>query len=289
MKRNWILAAAALAAGLALVVGAADVTFGPKIYNKNGGDTHVVANGGTLLVEPGGVISAPLMDTFKSVIQCELLTGLAATGATGDTDLLRTGSNVFEYHIKGAGQTIICPTLAATGIDIALDEVSTEGLEITSGIATLQAPYAFKVGTSPAFQFCATATINDASGASNFLVGFRKAEAYQADETGYSDYALIGTVGTANPNTIQIETENDGASATVTDTTNTWADAASKTLCAKVSGAGVTTYTINGAPPTVTAAYTFDDTDTLIPTIYFLHGADVVETLTLQKFEAGLQ
>lgn len=289
MTRNRILAAAALVAGIALAANAADPTYGTKVYDKLGGDTLVVANGGTVLVEPGGRISAPLMDTFKSVIQCELLTGAAATGATGDTDLLRTGSNVFEYHIKGAGQTIICPTLTAAGIDIALDETNTEGVEITSGIATLQVPYAYTVGTSGAFQFCATATIDDASGASNFLVGFRKAEAYQADEASYADYALIGTVGTANPNTIQIETEIAGGGTTTTDTTNTWADNASKTLCVKVSSAGVVTYTINGAAPTATAAYTFANALTVIPTIYFLHGGDVANTVTLQTFEAGIQ
>lgn len=284
-----LVAAVVLAAALGAQAHAADATYaGTKVYKK-GPDELVVASGGTLTVEAGGTVTAPLSDKFKSVIQCELLTGLAATGATGDTDLLRTGSNVFEYHIKGAGQTIICPTLTATGIDIALDETNTEGIEITSGIATLQPPYAFTVGTSGAFQFCATLTLDDASGASNLLVGFRKAEAYQADEASYADYALIGTVGTSNPNLIKIETEAAGGGTTTTDTTNTWADAASKALCVKVSSAGVVTYTINGAAPTATAAFSFTAADVVIPTIYFLHGADVANTVTLQSWDSGLQ
>jgi hypothetical protein len=37
----------------------ADLTYGPKVYRRQGGDTQVVANGGTILVETGGVITAP--------------------------------------------------------------------------------------------------------------------------------------------------------------------------------------------------------------------------------------
>lgn len=34
-----------------------DITFGPKVYHKQGGDELVVASGGTLTIESGGVLS----------------------------------------------------------------------------------------------------------------------------------------------------------------------------------------------------------------------------------------
>ena len=217
-----------------------------------------------------------------------LATGAATSGSTGAVNVMNTGSNVFEYVILGAGQTITTPVLTAEGLNIGLDQTDAEGVEISQGI-TDRGPSAFTIGTSPAFFFSVKAKIEDASGASNFLVCFIKTAAYQADETGYSDYACIGTVGTANPNTIQIETEVNGGGTTTTDTTDTWADNATKTLRINVSSAGVVTYTINGAAPTATAAFTFDSTDVVRPAVYFLNGSDLAGEVELIEWTVGLQ
>ena len=41
----------------------ADKTYGPKVYNRQGGDVLVVANGGSIVVEPGGVITGAMPGT----------------------------------------------------------------------------------------------------------------------------------------------------------------------------------------------------------------------------------
>jgi hypothetical protein len=48
------------------------------------------------------------------------------------------------------------------------------------------------------------------------------------------------------------------------------------------------TYEIDGVAPTVTAAFTFDSGDTVVPFLYFLHDADLMDTLYVQKWECGL-
>ncbi len=215
-------------------------------------------------------------------------TGTATSGATGATNIMAFAENVFEYHIKGAGQTITVPVIGAAGLDISLDQTDAEGVEITQGI-TARSRGAFVIGTDAAFAFSAKLKVADASGAGNLFVGFRKAEAYQADEDDYADMAAIGINGTANPNTIKLATILNGGATTSTDTTDTWADAAEKTLKVLVSAAGVVTYQINGAAPTVTAAFTFDTGDTVVPFIYFLHAADVAGAVELSEWTCGLQ
>jgi hypothetical protein len=218
----------------------------------------------------------------------------AATGATGDTNLMLLGHNIFEYHIKGAGQTIVAPVIGADGLTISLDLTVAEGIEITAGITALS-PHAFVVGTDPAFFFKARLKVADASGVNPLLVGFRKAEAYQATYTNYADYAAIGIIGTSATNLIKITTEAAGGGNTDTDTTQTWADGAIKTLEVYVSAAGVVTYKINtgsgagGAAPTVTAAFSFTAGDVVVPFIYMLHAATSPGANQLISWESGFQ
>jgi hypothetical protein len=51
----WVFASSALAA---------DATYGPKVYHKQGGDEEVVADGGTITVESGGTITVESGGTF---------------------------------------------------------------------------------------------------------------------------------------------------------------------------------------------------------------------------------
>jgi hypothetical protein len=129
----------------------------------------------------------------------------------------------------------------------------------------------------------------DASGANPLVVGFRKAEAYQATVAAYADYAYIGAIGTANPNTIFLTTEAAGGGNTNTDTTNTWADGAIKEFKVKVSAAGVVTYEINNAAPAAVAAFSFTAADVVIPSLFFLQAADLAGLVELIDWEVGLQ
>jgi hypothetical protein len=219
---------------------------------------------------------------------CAAASGAAASGTTSATNVMLFPETAFEYHIKGAGQTIVAPVLTANGLDIGLDQASTEGVEITQGI-TARSPGAFVVGTDAAFFFSCKIKVEDASGCNPLVAGFRKAEAYQTTVAAYADYAAIGIIGTANPNTIKTTTEAAGGGNTDTDTTNTWADAAAKTLTVKVSAAGVVTYQINGVAPTTVVAFSFTAGDVLVPFVFFLNAADLAGTVELQEWTCGLQ
>lgn len=212
----------------------------------------------------------------------------AATGVAGDRNLLQFPNTLFEYHIKGT-QTIVAPVLTAVGLDLgSMDQTAGDGLELTHGILS-RSPVAFTVGTDAAFFVQATIKVEDASGANPLLIGFRKAEAYQATQAAYADYAMIGIIGTANPNTIKTTTEAAGAGNTDTDTTMTWADGATKQLKVKVSSAGVVTYEVNNAAPTVVAAFSFTAGDIVIPEAIFIQAADIAGKVEWSNWEVGFQ
>lgn len=223
------------------------------------------------------------LELFKSQPIATEIDGTAASGATGATNILLAGRNIFEYHIKGAGQTILVPQLAAGGLDISLDQTSAEGVEITQGI-TARSPGAFTVGTDGPFFFSAKLDVEDVSGAAELAVGFRKAASFTANLDDYTDFAVLN----AQAGTINIETALNNAATVTTDTTETWADGASHTLTVKVSRAGVVTYEVDGAAPGTVAAYTFDAGDVVVPVLFFLHGADVAGAVLLERWECGL-
>ena len=209
--------------------------------------------------------------------------GGAAGAATGDENVMAFEDNIFEYHILGAGQTITAPSLAASGLNISLDLAADEGLEISQGI-TARSRSAFVIGTD-AFYMKATLTITDVSGTDDCAVGFRTAEAYQANIDDYNNMAVLNVISGA----INIETIDDNAATTTTDTTDTWGDTESHTLAVYVDVNGVVTYQIDDAAPTATAAFTWDDGDTVVPFLYFLHTGDFAENTYLELFECGLQ
>jgi hypothetical protein len=211
----------------------------------------------------------------------------AAVGTTGARNLMRFPSTLFEYHIKGT-QTILAPVATAVGLDIGMDQTAADGIEMTHGILS-RAPVAFVVGTDPAFYVAATIKVADASGANPLVIGFRKAEAYQATVAAYADYAAIGIIGTADPNTIFTTTEAAGGGNTNTDTTMTWADGATKQLKVKVSAAGAVTYEVNNAAPTVVAAFSFTAADVVVPFLFFLNAADLAGLVEISNWEVGLQ
>jgi hypothetical protein len=211
----------------------------------------------------------------------------AAVGSTGSRNLLKFPGTQFEYHIKGT-QTILSPVLTAVGLDIGMDQTAADGIEMTHGILS-RSPVAFVVGTDPAFYVSATIKVEDASGANPLLIGFRKAEAYQATMAAYADYAMIGIIGTADPNTIKTTTEAAGGGNTDTDTTMTWADAAIKQLKVKVSAAGVVTYEVNNAAPTVVAAFSFTAADVVVPDFFFLNAADLAGLVEVINWEVDFQ
>jgi hypothetical protein len=212
------------------------------------------------------------------------LAGVVQSASAQQLNIGYFGPHAFIFG-QSTAQTIL-PVMDAIGLDISGDQVSAEAYEMFAGILGASGRPAV-VGVDPAFYFCATIEVADASGASDIHVGWRSATGTQTGTiTDIANYATIGAEGTANPNTIFIMTGNDGTDAS-TDTTDTWADAASKKLCVNVSGAGAVTYTINGSAPTATASFTFDDGDSLIPFIQIQHGGDVAGAIDVTLWEVG--
>lgn len=206
----------------------------------------------------------------------------APTGATGDVNTLMTpGGNAFEYHVKGT-QTILAPTFGALGYDISQDQTDNDGVEYTQGI-TARSKSAFTVG-SEGFFLSVNFSIADVSGTDDCAVGFRAAAAYAANIDDYTDMAVLNVISGA----INIETILNNGATTTTDTNNPWADGETHTLKIIVSKSGIVTYQIDGVAPTVTAAFTFDASDVVVPFFFFLHSADVAGVVNLKKWECGL-
>lgn len=217
-------------------------------------------------------------------------TGGVATGATGDLNLLCFQEGIImEQFIMGAGQTIIKPVMTASGLSVALDQTNTEGAEYNFGAARTNSRNAFTIGTSAAFFFQVSMTLEDVSAGSPFLIGFRKSEANNGTFANYTDYASLGiNTGTSATNVVLV-TELNAGGQTITNTTDSWGgDGATATLKVLVSAAGVVTYTINGLAPTVTAAFTFDNTDVVCPFIHLLQGADL-SLVYLNSMKVGFQ
>ena len=172
-------------------------------------------------------------------------------------------------------------TMAVAGLDITGDLTDNDGFEIVTGILGASGR-PFLTGTDPAFYSCATITIADVTGSDFLFAGFRVPAAMSATPT-YTDFAAIGNVSG------EIYTKTNKASGGIvsTDTTNTWADAATKKLCVNVSSAGVVTYTVDGAEPTTVVGMTFTTGTSVIPFIHLRHDADIAEATIVTKWEVG--
>ena len=209
-------------------------------------------------------------------------TGAVADGTAGDVQVMMCSRNLFELRYLGAGQTILAPSIVAAGLDVSLDGADNDGAEITMGI-TSRSKAAFTVGTDGAFYAKLKFTITDVSDTDDCLFGFRKAEAYQDAVDDYDELAAFNVIS----GDIYTATILNNAATTDTDTTDNWADGAQKTLEVRVSSAGVVTFLIDGAPPTVTQAFTLDDAEVVVPFFHFLHAAASSAGIVLDEFECG--
>ena len=229
---------------------------------------------------------------FNPICQSILTTGVAPTGATGDTNIIYLQDNMtMEQFILGAGQTIIAPRLGNTGIDIALDKSVAEGAEYYPGYTSFAYPR-FIVGTSPAFFIEAKLYVADTGSSDPLVIGFRAPSApHAASIENYTDAACIGLAQTEGADVIYIGTGLNGLAWTWTSTTDAWTDGQTKTLRVNVSAAGVVTYLIDGVAPTQTAAFTFDNGDTLIWFINhrFLAAGGAPGVIGLQSLKIGYQ
>lgn len=300
MKRSarFLAAAAALLVSTAALAGNTQVSPSAyqkpnAVYGRSDGVYQEATSKAPYMIENGTAAKAAgfgYLESFTpgeyAAVPSALMTiaGVVQSASAQQLDIGYFGPHAFIFA-QSTAQTVL-PVMDAIGLDISGDQVSAEAYEMFAGVLGAIGRPAV-VGKDPAFYFCATIEVADASGASDIHVGWRSWTETQVKLiTSYSNYATIGAEGTADPNTIQILTGNDGTDV-VTDTTNTWADLASKKLCTIVSGAGAATYTINGAAPTTTVAYTFDDGDSLIPFIAVEQSADLSGAIDITSWEVG--
>jgi len=218
-------------------------------------------------------------------------TGGAATGATGDLNLLSCEQGfMMEQFIMGAGQTIIKPVMDANGLLISGDLTATEGFEYNLGAARTNSRCAFTIGTSLAFFLEVELYVADLSGGNPYMIGFRKSEANNAVFANYTDYVGIGINTVTSAVNVTILDELNAGGQTATDTTDAWGgDGTSQTLTVLVSAAGVVTFEVGGVAATAAPVYTFDATDVVVPYIHLIHGAALPGAVNLVSWKCGYQ
>lgn len=225
------------------------------------------------------------------------------TGTAGDVNTLYVGQSAFQQHVL-AGQTILGPAKTTLGLNITQDLTNNDGIEYTLGnefpantvISALAGATkgTFTVGTDGPFYFALKLYITDVSGTDDCCVGFRKAEAYQANVDDYDEAAFLNVIS----GTINIETILNNAATTTTSTTDTWSDATAKTLMVVCDSDGSITgdntvgkcyFFINGLKPSAepTTRFKFDSGEIVIPFFYFLNDSDVAEATTFQRWQSG--
>ena len=131
MKKYLIAFLAVLLIAMFTVSYAADPTYGPKVYNKQGGDELVVANGGAISIEDGGNISGLSLSITSKVLAIadwvlsavEKLTTLliCTSGSTGTNYIIDspgTAGRVFIIRNASNGSVVIKEN-GQTGVTIA--------------------------------------------------------------------------------------------------------------------------------------------------------------------------
>lgn len=213
-----------------------------------------------------------------------------STLAAGDEVAFRTSKHNFLAHVQSVNGTVVntFPFVSADGLELNVDDDATNGVlgwEICNGILS-NGKNAFTVGTDEKF-FCeATIKIDDISDVTELAFGLRKAEAFQANVDDYDEMAAFN-IGADADGQIEIHTILNGAATAEVDTTETdWADAASKTLRIECDKNGKCTFSIDGSAPTVTASFTFDSGEVVIPFL-FLISETGDPGVSISSFKAG--
>lgn len=226
-------------------------------------------------------------DVFQNIPRASANTGHGApVGTTGATNLLVTGQppnggNLYEYHIKGAGQTLVVPSFAATGLDISFDQADNEGVELSMGI-TSRSRHAHTVGTDPDSFTRVKLTVEDVSGSDDLCIGWRKAEAYQANVDDYDEGAWVNI----NAGDLVAETILNAAATVSTDSGRNLADAGAVTIEVRVQGRNVF-FLSDGSQLPLVGSFQFDAGEVIVPFLFFLHATDLAGYVRLLEWEAG--
>jgi hypothetical protein len=179
---------------------------------------------------------------------------------------------------------------ATAGLSIGLDLVDNEGAEYNFG-ARANAKHVFTIGTSAAFFLEAQLYAADLSGLEPLWLGFRKVEANNATWDSYTDFYGIGMNNATSATNISLTSQLNTGGVTLQTSGTAWTggDGGTVTLIILVSASGVVTATIDGGAPSSPLAYTFDNTDTIMPCIHFLHDTTTPGVIGLKSLKCGFQ
>ena len=183
-----------------------DATIGAGVV-----ESSMIADGAITASKLASSGSYDLFDTPVMQMQND---GTAVDGGAGSVNILNTGSENYEWSVLGAGQAIAYLTWGANGLNIAQDQAEDDGIELTQGI-TARSKVAYTVGTDR-FYIESRLKLSDVSGTDDCLIGFRKAEAYQANVDDYDEAAFINV----NAGDVILETILNDGGTTSTDTTD---------------------------------------------------------------------
>lgn len=237
------------------------------------------------------------------------------TAAQDNIDLLTfadaMGNRGIELY-QTTAQTLMPSIHASKGLLVGCDVANNEAIELVPGGNRASNPLGYTAGTGPGVFLRATFEFADVSGTDQFIVGFRKQEAYvvptsflSAGDALYTDFIGIGFSGAADPNDVKIMSDlNNGGSTTVTDTLFNWADGLSHKLEIRIRKR-VAEFYINGvklgdtvrkdaagasitAQPTASySAFTVDSGDFMIPFIFHRYDATTPGAVYISRIECG--
>jgi hypothetical protein len=223
---------------------------------------------------------------------------LTATGGFG-TPVATDRTNEFnfgdglagDYHTIG-DQVAIGPLLSYTTglLDIGGTQTAALGFEYVWGGGHPRNPFGITVAAASAVRQLVrvNATPTAVAGVAEFLVGFRKTEAFQADYNSYTDLAALILVGA----TVYVATALNNAAVVLTDTGLTVADATAAKFRVDVDPSGKALFFVNdallgsGMGGNSIPAFTFDSGDILIPITRFIQ-ATAPTLLTANVGEFG--
>ena len=241
-----------------------------------GGASATIIQSGSGKIDLAGVVgelTADFVDvsgdkiTFRAspVAQSTLDTCVIPTGVAATTDLLAFENGMIMEQFVIGTQTILAPRMAAAGLTVSCDLTNAEGKEYNFGAARANSKHSFTIGTSPAFYMQLRFSALDVSALEPAYFGFRKTQANNAAYGAYTDFVAYGLNDGVAPGDCAISTRLNSGAQVDTDTNDAFADASTHTLIINVSAAGVVTFLFDGAPPTVTQAFTFDNGDVVHP------------------------
>ena len=219
--------------------------------------------------------------TPPAVVDYEHATAQAIDGTAGDTTLHQYADGLSLTLYPIVAQTIDKPAAATTGMDYGYEQDDDDGIEWRLSDNTCKGREGidrFTVGKQ-AFSAELEMSIEDVSGTDDCAFGFVKVEAHTVNAAARDEAATLNVIS----GTITIETELNAGGQTVTSTTDAWADTEVHSLKVMVDTAGAVTYEIDGAAPTVTAAFSFDAGEVVTPAFLLIQASDLSGAVVMRK------